>query len=275
VQTTVRFIAISVGTEHTCGLGEDGRGYCWGSNNGGKLGNGTQTASLVPVEVTGGRSFVSIAAGGAHTCAASVTGSAFCWGYNGTGGLGTANTVQSLTPVAVQQGTNVFFEVDAGESSSCALTTSHTALCWGTNSVGQGGYGTAFFRTVPTAVTGSLAFSTLGTAAENSFIAHACGVTDAGDVACWGLNTRGQLGASSSDQCDYAVSTFPCSRAPIAVVAGGLTFKRVAAGAFHTCALGTDHAIRCWGANDAGALGDGTTVDRTAPVLVNGGLRFP
>jgi len=51
-----------------------------------------------------------------------------------------------------------------------------------------------------------------------------------------------------------------------------LTFRAISAGYDHTCAVTTDGAAYCWGSNSTGAVGDGTTSDRTSPVLVAGGL---
>jgi len=59
------------------------------------------------------------------------------------------------------------------------------------------------------------------------------------------------------------------------LVAGGLLFRQVNAGIFHTCAVTTGYGAYCWGYNFGGALGDGTTVEtRLAPVPVAGGRAF-
>src|SRR5256884_1268368 len=56
--------------------------------------------------------------------------------------------------------------------------------------------------------------------------------------------------------------------------ATGLTFASVSAGFEHTCGLTTAGVAYCWGQGYAGKLGDGTTSDRSSPVLVAGGVRF-
>lgn len=55
---------------------------------------------------------------------------------------------------------------------------------------------------------------------------------------------------------------------PVAAAASIVNPTRVAVGTSHACALAADGLVRCWGRNLYGALGDGTAVDRTAPVAV-------
>ena len=111
-----------------------------------------------------------------------------------------------------------------------------------------------------------------GTLSAGSY--QTCWITPTGAGYCWGLNARGQLGDGTT--ADHRVPT---------AVAGGLTLKQIAAGgllivsgpgygASHTCALTTAGAAYCWGANDYGQLGNGTTTDRNAPAPVSGGLTF-
>src|SRR5439155_23152241 len=57
-------------------------------------------------------------------------------------------------------------------------------------------------------------------------------------------------------------------------VAGGLTFVALSPGGDHTCGVTTARVAYCWGGNFNGGLGDGTTADRTTPVVVIGVMTF-
>jgi hypothetical protein len=105
-------IQISADSNHTCAVDSKGAGYCWGDNSYGELGDGSFTASPVPVAVDtsgvlAGKVLTQISAGGftddsdEDTCASDSTGSAYCWGYNGSGELGDGSFTSSPVPVAV------------------------------------------------------------------------------------------------------------------------------------------------------------------------------
>lgn len=90
---------------------------------------------------------------------------------------------------------------------------------------------------------------------------HGCAVVDGG-VQCWGLNHVGQLGNGTSDLILYAQGDIPSA---VETIPSGSNVTTVSAGAAHTCAL-INGGVRCWGANDAGQLGDGTTTNRVLPI---------
>jgi alpha-tubulin suppressor-like RCC1 family protein len=104
-------------------------------------------------------------------------------------------------------------------------------------------------------VNATLLFSAVATGAE-----HSCGLTTAGDVFCWGANNRGQLGNGTTID----------SSSPVAVRSNGIRFVAVDAGATHSCALTTLGDAYCWGAHDAGQLGNSTTGSRSIPAPVAG-----
>ena len=147
----------------------------------------------------------------------------------------------------------------AGGSHSCGITQSGAVVCWGNNAAGQLGDASAgATSSTPTLVAHTAGFTAL--VAGND---HTCGLTQSGAAVCWGLNTKGQLGAGRT------------SGAPTpATVAGGRSYTRLAAGARHTCGLVSDGSVWCWGDNGVGQLGDGTTRGANAPRRVSGDTKF-
>jgi alpha-tubulin suppressor-like RCC1 family protein len=93
---------IAGGLEHTCGVTTGGSAYCWGDNDHGQLGDGTDLDRFItPVPVAGGLSFASLTAGTGHTCGVTGAGSLYCWGDNGHGRLGDGTTTNRYIPVSV------------------------------------------------------------------------------------------------------------------------------------------------------------------------------
>lgn len=251
-------VRIDAGGAHTCALNDDGTVVCWGKNTVGQLGDGTHADSTTPVPVSGLTDVISISTGSSHSCALKSDGTIWCWGndYNGQLGDGGGHN-SSSTPVAVSAVSNAV-AVAAGGSHTCALASDGSVVCWGSNGFGQLGNGSSIIdSTTPVPVTMALS----NAVAITSGYGHSCMVHDNGAVSCWGRNGSGQLGDGSHNPSSTPVPAgFPLLSDATAVAAGNV----------HTCALKQDGSAVCWGGNDHGQLGDGSTTSSNSPVAVTG-----
>jgi alpha-tubulin suppressor-like RCC1 family protein len=217
-----------------------------------------------------------IASGGAHNCALFEDGSLQCWGLSLTGALGNGYTPDSDltpdtedTPVAVlgvggRGPLTGVRTVALGGQHSCALTDGGGVLCWGDNAHGQLGDGTREGRSVPAVVLRAAGGAPLaGVRALALGRNHTCAVTDGGAAWCWGGNERGQLGDGTTQDRPAPV---PVLSAPGGAPLAGV--KAVSLGTDASCAVLEGGEVRCWGFNDVGQLGDGTTDNRSTPVAV-------
>lgn len=242
-------------SQHTCGVTDGGRVYCWGYNDGGQLGNGTIVPRDAPfaVDHPDGVHFIKVRAGnGASrlTCALAQDGDIYCWGSSATGSGGGAST----RPVRVSA-TVDFVELDVGLDHVCGLTNNGAVYCWGTNQFGQLGIGTTTTAPTPALVTLPASATHIALTAESS-----CAVVTTGAVYCWGRNNFRQLGSTNAASAlSPRLMTTPL---PDAVIALG-------AGVDHTCAVIVDGAIYCWGRNNTAQLGSGEAgSDSPTPVRV-------
>ena len=184
-----------------------------------------------------------VSAGGNHTCARKVDGTLWCWGRNSFGQLGDGSTLSETLPVQVTTlGSNVV-EVSAGNNHTCARKADGTLWCWGWNDLGQ--VGPSPWSPSPVQVT-ALGSSVVEVSAGDS---HTCARKADGTLWCWGMLPL--LGVGKTD---YGTSP------PVEVkVQLGTNVAEIEAGMKHTCARKNDGSLWCWGANDDGELGDGTT----------------
>jgi alpha-tubulin suppressor-like RCC1 family protein len=261
--------AIAAGGQHSCALTGRGGVKCWGYNGGGAIGNGSgKIFFLTPVDVVGLKSGVRAIAVGSlfstHACAITSGGGVKCWGSNLNGQLGNSSSTGSFrTPVAVATLRSGVAAITAGSEFTCALNRRGGAKCWGDNYTGQLGNGSTIDSRTPVDVAGL----TSGVKAIAAGGQHSCALTSAGAVKCWGSDSHGQLG--NGTWTGNAGGTGPFST-PVDVV--GLTsgVRAIATGAKHSCAITSAGGVKCWGDNDDGQLGNGSTALSTTPVDVAG-----
>ncbi len=292
VGLTSGVVAVSVGAAHTCALTSTGGVKCWGYNGNGQLGDGTtnQTARVTPSDVpalTAGVVAMS-AASGDSTCVLTTAAGVKCWGRNDAGQVGDGTTTNPRTSPTDVLGLTGVISLSSAEHQTCALTSGGGVKCWGvgfgSTPVGLAGFSSGvssvapgFINTQPAicavmnggvqcsamdplAVPAGVSGITPGVVAVTVGNPHACVLTSSGGAKCWGRNDKGELG-------DNTTNSNPFSAMDVQGLTSGLL--AVVAGFEHSCAVKDDGSVWCWGANALGQLGDNTTADRHAPVLVN------
>lgn len=269
---TAEALSSAAGWLHVCEVRSNSTLFCKGDNSSGQLGNGTLDATKNWVRVNSGflrgKSVVAVGTGDYNTCAITAERQLACWGENSDSQLGDGTTTDRTAPKLINSGYLAgkrILSMDGQTTHTCAITMGGKLACWGNNYNGQLGDGTKNNRTVPKLInTGFLADKDV-VAVSTGWI-HACALTSAGQVACWGSNLYGQLGDGKLDE---------GSATPQLVNSGFLEGKKVVAistGRAHSCALTSAGQLACWGENEEGQLGDGTRQTRPLPKLINGGF---
>lgn len=243
------------GVSHTCALLADGTVQCWGGNTKGQLGNGTTSTAggTSAVAVSGLSGVTQLASGGNFNCAVLNTGGIKCWGENSFGQLGIGGTVSassfSSTPADVTGLGGTAVEVKTGTQHACARLTSGFVQCWGRNQRGQLGNGITVTTAPPSTVPVSVV--SLGSVAEVAVGGEfTCARRTNGNVLCWGANYAGQLGLGHAED---SVNGTP------ALLPGVTAATQLSAGWYHSCVARGTGQVMCWGMNDFGQTGAGST----------------
>lgn len=233
-----------LGTTHSCWLRETGEVLCWGSNADGELGDGTADGRAKAKPVIDIEGIVRLTARSAQTCAIDSDEALWCWGKNNWGQLGAATAANFRTTPVMVESVGEVSRASAGVLHTCAVRTDGSAWCWGANSDGALGRGTAATSAEPPAAVNDLS----GVSEVSAGQTFGCAVREsAGTVACWGRNTNAQLGDGSA----------MTRLAPVDVTGLPSKAKSVATGVAHACALLESGDVYCWGANDFGQVGSG------------------
>jgi len=233
--------SLASGHDHTCALMSNRKVRCWGRG---------KTEIYVP-KLDGVRV---LAAGQSHDCAVLEDRTVHCWGSNESGQLGDGTVTAREDPVEVF-GLENAVGVAAGNTHTCAILSNRTITCWGDNSHGQLGDGTTVSHLHPTTkVTG--VNTAISVAAGNQF---SCALLQNGQVTCWGWGESGRLGNGlTADQHDAV---------PVSDLMDATT--HISVGGDWACARLNMGRAQCWGSNQQGQLGDGTTVSKPVPVLLD------
>ncbi len=266
--THTEILDIEVAYTRTCALIEGGLVRCWGLNDSGQLGYGN-TDQIGDDETPADAGDVmlpgpaeQLTTGDQHNCVLVEGGDVICWGAGFSGQLGYANTnsigddeFPSTLP-AVDVGA-VNLQVVAGGSQSCSLGMAGTVRCWGAGFNGQLGYGN--FNSIGDDESPSTAGTVpVGAAVIDvcAGIGHTCAVLSNGNAKCWGNGFAGQLGYGNTNT--IGDDETPSTQPPLDFVEDAVA---ISCGLQHSCALFEGGAVRCWGDNSQGQLGQGNLLN--------------
>lgn len=276
----VRLQAISTWGGHMCGMNAQGDVFCWGANDYGELGDGTNDARPFPKKVNLPEPVTNVSVSGHHSCVVIKSGAVYCWGLDPRGRplepvevphghppleVGNAHVLpgppphptvdpnhppprmhSDVKPVKIEELTQIK-AIALGEGQSitpyaCALGMDSIVRCWGANERGQLADSTYIDRSVPKPIK-NIEDATAIYAAGS----RACVIRQDKSLWCWGLR--------------YGIS--PVSPLPLKEPLTDV--YDVALGTDFACALHGDGIVSCWGDNRYGQLGNGSPESSDKP----------
>jgi alpha-tubulin suppressor-like RCC1 family protein len=241
ISSSKPFTSVSAGFMHDCGVAADKTFWCWGNGGYGALGAQFPSGST-PNQIGMEADWISGAAGGMYSCGVRETGQLFCFGGNYVGQAGIDNDLMDThIPTEIASGGS-WVKVYAGHSHGCVLDTEGLATCWGSNDGGNTGTGLDSQYVLPSPVLGGHSFLSL------SLHWASCGIRDDHALLCWGRMVFGP----TRDEEDLTLEE-------PTVIGEDKDWESVSLGMQHGCGVKTDGTLWCFGANERGQLGLGTT----------------
>jgi alpha-tubulin suppressor-like RCC1 family protein len=246
-----------------CLVDSQGDVWCWGNNSNGQLGHNVDGDHLQLVRIPGLPAVQKVTVGSNFTCALAVGGSVYCWGSNSVGQLGDGTTSSSKLPVQVVGVSNAV-DIDSGFDFACAVMASGSVFCWGSNAYRQAAPNNSASQiSTPTQVSNLTSAVSLATSKYST-----CVRLSGGSVSCWGRNEWNQSGSIATTT---TFLTSPTSvRLSSSTVLSSVADVKSDFGADAFCATTSGGALYCWGANNAGQLGRGSSTQSQYATIVSG-----
>lgn len=257
---TIKKVAVHSGGRHCIALSSDGEVFSWGEGDDGKLGHGNRNSCSHPklIESFRGKLITDISAGGSHSGAIGEHGELYTWGKGRYGRLGHGDGEDQLRPKVVEA-LQAFCVVDlacgSGDAQTLCITSDDAVWSWGDGDYGKLGRGGSDGCKIPMLIDDLIGKSVVKVECGSQF---SMALTRHGALYTWGKGDYFRLGHGLEEHV----------RRPKRVIA--LETKVITAiccGSLH-CAVCTEEGdVYCWGDNDEGQLGDGTTNAGQLPKL--------
>jgi Regulator of chromosome condensation (RCC1) repeat len=284
-------LKVSVGSEHACAILDNQTVKCWGYNGMGQLGIGDTTsrgnnpgqmgASLPVVDFGPGRTASSISVGSGSACALLDNSTVKCWGGNSSGQLGlgdrrargsTSGDMGAALPT-INLGTGrTAKSLAVFQNRACAILDNDELKCWGDNSDGVLGLGDVLERGGTAATIGDGlgpvdvgARVTAISGMRTSFFVGSgasCALANGGIVKCWGDNRFGNLGVGNTNSYGSSPGQMGINLPAVNVGGAVVALSQASPAANSMCAILSGGALKCWGSNTKGQLGQGDHSDR-------------
>lgn len=258
-QSVIGVTALAAGQDHSCALAA-GAVRCWGSSTLGALGTTRSTIApsplhVIPTAATPANVSISYLNSCMHR-----DGGVQCWGTNFWGQLGLGDRLTRALPTVVFAPGSGVSSLSAGVEHSCAVI-GGGIQCWGKNVGGSFGFTSSGSMQLTPA---SILASGSGATQVSAGSASRCAVI-AGGLTCWGLNDVGQLGNGGTSTAPNGVAAVFAANSNVSAVSV-FGDNGVSSGGAHVCAV-IAGGVQCWGSNNSGKLGNGSTANSTSPVV--------
>ncbi len=262
--TPTYFDELTAADNHNHGLTPSDEPRGWGQDNHGQIGDGNTNQNVTADELDTSLAFESVSDGhNDFTCAARTNGILYCWGKDEHSQLANASGNGDQLSPSYATGLHDFVQVTVGGAFGCGRESNGDVYCWGQNEDDQLGVDSSSVgdRETPEQLSTSVSFDSIDAGGMDTILGggFVCGLSG-NDVYCWGENIDNQCGDGTSSTTDHtSPNEIALSKNYVGVTTGGA----------HACAWNDEGDAFCWGRNEDGQLGRGTTSqDESQPAKV-------
>ena len=249
VGTDTNWSQVSTGTDASCAIRQNNTLWCWGAAH-----------ENFPTQLVSSSDWSTVSSGRNHSCALNEDDRLYCWGVNESGQLGLGD--ETVYDVPQRVGSEKWSDVAAGRAFSCAIRDDHSLWCWGDGESGSLGQGDTESHSQPMRVGSSNDWKSVSTSNHKESVCALQGSDDESSLSCWGKQMKFAPGGGEN------MNTTPES-------VGDGDWGQVALGRGYGCGITAGGALKCWGSQASGRLGNGQDGSRSdVPTAVDSSKTF-